>query len=114
MARADRLERLDGQRLALEQDYAAAFVAALRRCAAGSWGLFDHNQDRHESRTWDATLTELRDLAEQVDRMRETLGLPGFAMHHEFEAARGPVASSAPGEPKQAKAWLARMGEPID
>lgn len=105
---------MDGQRLALEQDYAAAFTAALRRCAAGSWGLFDHNQDRNERRNWDASLTELHDMASEINRMRDSLGLSGFAAHHDFEAARGPVSSSAPGEPKQAKAWLAAMDGPID
>ena len=38
-------------------------------------------------------------------------GLEPFALHEEFEASRGPVASTAPGEPKQAKAWLARLGK---
>ena len=43
--------------------------------------------------------------------MRETLGLERFPLHEQFEAARGPVPSTAPGEPKQAKAWLERLGK---
>ena len=50
---------------------------------------------------------------EEIDRMRDQLGLRTFALHEEFEASRGPVAPTAPGEPKQAKAWLERLGKDI-
>ncbi len=36
-----------------------------------------------------------------------------FALHGEFIADRGPVKSSAVGEPKQARAWLERLGEAV-
>jgi hypothetical protein len=111
MARADRLERLDRERIALEQDYAATLIAALRKCAGGSWGLFGHNQNRHERANWSAVLTELDEMGAQIGTMRETLSLPPFDLHQEFEAARGPVAATAPGEPKQAKAWLDKLDQ---
>lgn len=111
MAKADRLERLDDRRAELERDYEAALIAALQRVAAGSWGLFDHQQDKHARKKWAPAVTELCDLGQEIDQMRDTLGLEPFALHAEFEASRGPVASTAPGEPKQAQAWLDRLGK---
>ena len=113
MSRADRLERLDSDRLLLEAEYETALVAALREAAGGSWGLFGHNQDKHASAKWKQTITQLCDQGAEIDQMRETLGIGPFALHEAFEASRGPVASNAPGEPKQAKAWLERMGQSL-
>jgi len=109
MAKADRLERLDLRRAELENDYHAALVAALRTAASGSWGLFGHTTDRHAREKWAPVIEALCDIGAEIDAMRETLFLEPFALHQEFEASRGPVASNAPGEPKQAAAWLARL-----
>lgn len=111
MARADRLERLDSRRGELEAEYRECLIAALRKAAAGSWGLFDHNPDKTARAAWKATVTDLCDRGQEIDDMRETLGLEPFALHAEFEASRGPVSTSAPGEPKQAQAWLDRLGK---
>ncbi|MFM5895378.1 MAG: hypothetical protein ACKOQM_13220 [Novosphingobium sp.] len=111
MSRADRLERLDGQRVDAEIEFAALLIAALRETAQGSWGLFGHNSDKFARKVWDPKVTELTDLGEQIDAMRATLGLEPYALFAEFLASRGPVASNAPGEPKQAKSWLTRLGE---
>lgn len=110
MAKADRLERLDLRRAELEAEYLAALIAALERCAAGSWGLFAHNKpDRAATAKWAAPVGELCDLGQAIDRMRGDLGLGPFALHQEFEQSRGPVASTAPGEPRQAREWLDRL-----
>lgn len=111
MSRADRLERLDIRRLELEAEYENVLLEALRKVAGGSWGLFGHNQDRATRAKWDPIVTDLCDRGEEIDQMRDQLGLQPFALHEEFEASRGPVASNAPGEPKQAKAWLERLGQ---
>ena len=111
MARADRLERLEALRTAAELEYEAVLIDALRRSAAGSWGLFGHNQDRAARAKWQPTVTDLCDRGDDIDRMRATLGHEPFALHQQFEAARGPVPANAPGEPKQAKAWLERLGK---
>ena len=111
MARADRLERLDIRRAELEAEYEQALIAALRKAAAGSWGLFDHNQDKAMRGAWQATVTDLCDRGQEIDEARATLGMGRFALHQEFEASRGPVSSTAPGEPKQARAWLDRLGK---
>lgn len=113
MARADRLERLDIRRAELEAEYEEALIAALRRAAAGSWGLFDHNQDKAMRAAWQPTVTDLCDRGQEIDEMRETLGLEPFALHMEFEASRGAVSTNAPGEPKQARAWLDRLGKSV-
>ena len=110
MSRADRLERLDSQRLAHEAEFADLLIAALRETAGGSWGLFGHNSDKFTRKLWDTRVAELIELGEQIDEMRAALGLQPFALLAEFQASRGPVPSNAPGEPKQAKAWLERLG----
>lgn len=111
MSRADRLERLDTRRVELETQYEAVLLDALRRVAAGSWGLFGHTKDRAAHAKWEPVVTDLCDRGDEIDQMRDQLGLLPFALHEEFEASRGPVSTNAPGEPKQAKAWLQRLGE---
>lgn len=111
MAKADRLERLDARRAELEQEYLAALVIALQRSAAGSWGLFGHiPKDRAAITKWSGPVEEICDLGQAIDRMRDDLGLEPFALHQEFEASRGPAHATAPGEPRQAREWLARLG----
>ncbi len=109
MAKADRLERLDAQRIDLEAEYRATLIAALERTAAGHWGLFDHQADRKTRAAIAPTITTLSDLAETIADMRDRLLMEPFALHAEFLAARGVVSSSAVGEPKQARAWLDRL-----
>jgi hypothetical protein len=111
MARADRLERLETRRVELEADYTDALVAALQTTAAGTWGLFGHQQDRAARARAEPILAELADLAETIDAAREQLFMEPFALHQEFLASRGKVASNAVGEPKQARAWLDRLGQ---
>jgi len=109
MARADRLERADNLRLALEAEYREALIAALQHTAAGHWGLFDHQQDRHSRAATAPVIDLLTELADQIAQLRDQLVLEPFALHDEFMTDRGPVKSSAVGEPKQAKAWLERL-----
>jgi hypothetical protein len=109
MARADRLERMETRRLDLEGDYAQCLIAALQATAAGAWGLFDHRADKVERAKIAPVIAELTDLAETIDDLRDQLGMEPFALHAQFLAARGPVKSSAVGEPKQAAAWLAEL-----
>jgi hypothetical protein len=109
MARADRLERLDDRRRALEEEYAAALIAALRTTAAGKWGLFDHNGDRASRAAVAPTIAALADMGEEIDAARDRLGLPPFDLQQEFLGSRGRVGPEAVGEPKQAQAWLDRL-----
>ncbi|UUL82161.1 hypothetical protein [Sphingomonas qomolangmaensis] len=109
MAKADRLARLDARRQELESEYTAALIAALRTTAAGKWGLFDHQSDRHARAAVAPVVEDLTDLADAIESARDQLGLEPFDLHRQFLASRGPVASQAVGEPKQAQAWLARL-----
>lgn len=113
MSRADRLERIDMRRLELEAEYEDVLLAALQKVSAGSWGLFGHTKDRAAHAKWQPVVKDLCDRGEEIDQLRDQLGLQPFALHEEFEASRGPVASNAPGEPKQAKAWLDRLSKDV-
>ena len=113
MARADRLDRADRLRQMLEDEYRQHLIVALQNAAAGHWGLFDHQQDRHARAKVAPVIERLTDLAAEIDEQRDLLGLEPFALYAEFIAARGPVKSTAVGEPKQARAWLERLGETV-
>jgi hypothetical protein len=109
MAKADRLNRLDTRRLELEADYTAALKDALTVAAAGKWGIFDHNRDRAARAAVAPVIENLAEIGQAIDKMRDQLSMPPFALQQEFLAARGPVDSQAVGEPKQAQAWLVRL-----
>ncbi|WP_313536438.1 hypothetical protein [Sphingomonas sp.] len=109
MAKAERLERLDQRRIECEAEYRAVLITALERTAAGKWGLFDHQRDRHARAAVKPTLEQLAELGEEIDAARDRLGLPPYPLQQQFLAARGPVGPSAVGEPKQARAWLDRL-----
>jgi hypothetical protein len=113
LAKADRLEGMDIRRGELEAEYSQALIAALRATAAGSWGLFDQQQDRRTRAKMAPVIENLSEIAETVDSLRERLGMAPFDLHREFLASRGPVGPSAVGEPKQARAWLERLGAPL-
>ena len=109
MARADRLERLDRNRSDLEADYTAALIEALEQTVAGSWGLFDHRQDRNDRARIAPVIAQLAELAEEIGAARNALGMEHFALHGEFLAERGKPGAEAVGEPKQARAFLDRL-----
>jgi len=97
----------------LEGEYRQHLIVALQNTAAGHWGLFDHQQDRAARAKAAPVIERLTELAEEIDEQRELLGLECFALHAAFMADRGPVKSNAVGEPKQARAWLAKLGEAV-
>lgn len=97
----------------LEGEYRQHLIVALQNCAAGHWGLFDHRQDKHARAMVAPIIERLSDLAEEIDEQRELLSMEPFALHEEFMASRGPVKSNAVGEPRQAKAYLEKLGEPL-
>ena len=109
MAKIDRLERLDQRRADLEIEYRATLAAALERTAAGTPGLFNHRADKRERAAVAPVVDELRSLGDAIDGIRDQLMIEPFALHRDFFDARGPVAPSAVGEPKQAKQWLERL-----
>jgi hypothetical protein len=109
MAKIDRLERLDQRRADLEDEYRQTLLAALERTAAGKAGLFNHRADKRERAAVAPVIDALRELGEAIDAIRGQLMLEPFALHRDFFDARGRVAPSAVGEPRQAKQWLDRL-----
>lgn len=109
MAKADRLARLDDLRLGQETDYRTALIEALRRTAAGKWGLFDHQADRKVRAAIAPVIDHLEELGDAIDAARDQLGLPPFELRQQFLKSRGPVGPQAMGEPRQAQAWLDRL-----
>ncbi len=109
MAKIDRLERLDQRRADLEQEYRETLVAALERTFGGKPGLFNHRADKRERAAVAPVIDELRQLGEAIDAIRAQLMVEPFALHRDFFDARGPVAPSAVGEPRQAKQWIERL-----
>jgi hypothetical protein len=109
MARADRLARMDERRAELENTYRAALIAALEHTASGKPGLFGHKEHSGPKRPAPPAVIALREIGAEIAELRAALGLDPFELHHEFESARGPVSAQAPGEPKQARAWLERL-----
>lgn len=112
MAKIDRLERLDQRRADLEAEYRELLAAALERTAAGKPGLFNHRADKRERAAVAPVIDELRALGDAIDAIRDQLMVEPFALHRDFFDARGPVAPSAVGEPKQARQWLERLALP--
>ena len=91
----------------LEREYRSILEKALIDCAGGRWGLFGHNE--HLDEPSPTEVRELQTVAKALNRLRAQIGEPPFSLHEEFEAARGRVDANAPGEPKQARAWLERL-----
>lgn len=109
MAKIDRLERLDQRRADLEAEYRETLVAALEHAASGKPGLFNHRADKRERAAVAPVIDELRKLGDAIDGLRDQLMMEPFDLHRTFFDARGPVAPSAVGEPKQARQWLDRL-----
>ncbi|MDQ3074266.1 MAG: hypothetical protein M3Q88_01455 [Pseudomonadota bacterium] len=109
MAKIDRLERLDQRRADLELEYRETLTATLERTLGGKPGLFNHRADKREQAAVAPVIGELRELGDAIDAIRAQLMVEPFALHRDFFDARGPVAPSAVGEPKQARQWLDRL-----
>ncbi|WP_238339588.1 hypothetical protein [Novosphingobium ginsenosidimutans] len=94
----------------METEYRSKLVVALRKCAAGVWGLFGQNERLGD---WEKSedLLELPETASAINALRKRLGDQPFPLHMEFEAARGKGACNDFGEPKLAELWLEKLGE---
>ncbi len=103
-------ERMQAAIAAMEAEYRALLVSALRDCAAGRPGLFGRNEHiRHGLRARPPVVNQLSRLADEIDRLRKRCGMGPFDLRAEFEASRGRAPADAPTEPKQAQDWLKRL-----
>lgn len=104
----NKTERLLKALEASEGEYRSMLNEALAKCAEGRWGLFGQNEHLY-FRGFPAELVALRELATDIDHMRDRFGEGPFELHQELEAARGQVDANAPGEPKLATIWLEKL-----
>src|SRR5580704_16662058 len=95
----------------LERAYHAELMGALRECASGRWGLFGHNEHLEPRAARPAVVEALLDAGLEIARLRKRLGLEPYALHERYLASRGRVADNAPGEPRQAAAWLLELAD---
>jgi len=103
-------ERMAATLAAMEAEYRAVLITALRECAAGRPGLFGHNEHiRQGLKARPPVVNDLARLGDEIDRLRKRCGMAPFELRAEFEASRGRADANAPGEPKQAQAWLDRL-----
>jgi hypothetical protein len=110
-----RLSRtVERQLVALEDQYNAILLSALRACAAGRNGLFGHN-DRAiagdspamRRRLSNPSVGELLDLGSRIERLRLKLGVTDpFAPHERLMRMRASCGDNTLGEPKLAQRWL--------
>ena len=106
----EQAEKMEAALAALEAEYRATLTEALKACAAGRPGLFGHNEHiRPGLRARPPVVNELSRLGDEIDRLRKRIGLRPSELRADFEAARGRVLTDAPGEAKQALAWLKRL-----
>jgi hypothetical protein len=106
MAKADRIaKRIE----ALEAQYLLDLTSALRTCADGQWGLFEHNDARWTVPAVLDHVSGLMALGSAIDRLRAQLGEPPYPLHERFMSARGRKDENQPGEPKLAELWLTTL-----
>lgn len=102
---------------ALEGEYIELLLAALKRCAAGRFGLFGQNDatiatlNKHmQKRLTSSDASELLDLGDQITMLRSRLGYSEpFAPHTRLMEARSSHHANTLGEPKLAKILLKDM-----
>src|SRR6218665_2029053 len=78
MASAQRIDKLEREREALEGEYRDALVVALRECATGAWGLFERNKGTLppalEARSERLLVRRVDELGAEVTASRQALG----------------------------------------
>jgi hypothetical protein len=90
-------------------------MASLRKCAAGTWGLFGQNDDSYAAAFGTKSLdhfvsNDVRELVEMVGQIETIRARLGYAEPHplcqRFKAYRALRGQNVPGEPKLAKAFF--------
>ncbi len=116
MSKASRRQKTEAQLRALEDQFSADLVAALRECAAERWGLFGRNDAIAAEipllrSYYTDTAEKLIDQGEKIARLQRDLGYPEasglFVRFLEYRQMHGP---NSPGEPKLARQFLRELG----
>jgi len=118
MSRTARRQRTEEQLRSLEEQFSTNLIAALRECAAGTWGMFGQSDlvikaqpqplsEMLKSRVAEGLIAE----GDEIERLRQELGFTepfqAFKRFLEFRQMRG---SNVPGEPKLATQFLKELG----
>lgn len=107
MSRASRRAACEKELATLEAKFSAQLVDALRKSAAGRWGLFGPGEALvYNPRTWVKEINALRDLGGEIEALRAKLGHGSFPLNQRylhFSKRRGP---NDPGDPKLAAEFL--------
>jgi hypothetical protein len=110
MSRSTRRQKQEAQLRSPEDQFSTNLIAALRECAAGTWGLFGRNEllvGMSRSKNVDRLMED----GEEIERLRVELGLTEpfqpFKRFLEFRKMQSP---NTLGEPKLAKQLLRELG----
>lgn len=116
MNRTSRRDRAELQLRAFEEQFLNDLVAALRRCAAGKWGMFGQNDHLASESSllesvYTATAGKLMNKGQEITQMRRKLGynepFPPFERYLHYREMQS---ANSPGEPKLATQLLAELG----
>lgn len=115
MASAQRIDKLEREREALEGEYRDTLVAALRECAGGSWGLFERNKGTlpptMEARFERPLVRRVDELAAEVTASRQGLGYTEpHPLIKQLDTYRRQRGSNQLGEQRLAMQFLQDLG----
>jgi hypothetical protein len=113
VSRAGRIEKQLLELADLEAIYATLLLRELRRCVAGAWGLFGHNEpfgvlDGYRARIRTGPIGDLLNRGDAIAALRAKLVLEPFELHAEllrYRAMKRPGVTVA-GEPRLARQFL--------
>jgi len=111
MSRHSRRTKQGAKLRELEREFERKFVNALRRCAAGVWGLFGQNSEALSQaspaltqRLASTEAAELLALGEEIQNLRLQIGIAeAFNLHARFMEVRAMRGPNIPGEPNLAR-----------
>jgi hypothetical protein len=115
VSRAARRQKLEAQLRSLEEQFSSDLVAALRECAAGTWGLFGQNDALAVEMpllrsAYMKTAEALIHDGEEIEELRRELGFnEAFNPYKRFVEFRKMRGSNVPGEPKLAVQFLMEL-----
>ena len=113
MSRASRRQKEEQKIRVLEAEFREQLIAALRKCAAGQWGLFGQNEPQANVAVRGSHMQvgdELVHLGERIVSARTEIGesadFPLLSRFLQYRTMRGP---NDPGEPKLAREFLKEL-----